>query len=260
MDYHPASGQSIVVGLEGIKKIANGAAAGIGGAPTQAQINQCAKNASTCTVRSGLGAIESGVVSGFTQLLAGLGSDSPAAVQACLADSSKCTLLSGEGAVLNGIGQLQTGLTSGLQTAVDGANTIAGCIGAPGNGCHAPGSKPGPSVKGGMSQLQQGVYAINELGVKEVARQANDTQGTIGAQLAVMQAEDKRAQDESLLYGPPTSDQAQTVVGGSSVLLTMNALDNGHSETVSRGIFAGIALLLLVGLGLLGVRGMRKPA
>jgi len=261
MDAHPANGQSILVGLQGIGKIANGLAGGIGNAPTQSQITQCAAKPSTCTVRSGLGAIENGVTSGFTQLLAGLGSADPASVNACLADSSKCTLLSGEGAVLNGIGQLQTGLVSGLQTAVDGANIIATCIGAAGNACKPPGSaKGGPSVKGGMSQLQQGVYAINELGVKEVARQANDTQGNLGAQLAVMQAENQRAKDDSLTYGPPSSSQAQTVIGGSSVVLTMNALDNHQNQTVSRGVMAGIALLLLFGLGMLGIRSMRRSA
>ena len=245
----------ILGGLEGINQIATGLSAGIGGAPTAADVAACEANASKCTVRSGLGAILAGVNSGFSQLLAGIGSNSPAAVNACLADSSKCTLLSGEAAVLNGVGQLQTGLQSGLGQAAAGASTIATCLGAAGNKCQG-----GPSVKSGTEQLQQGVYAINELGVKEVARQANDTQGTVGAQLGVMQAEDKRAADESLMYGPPSSDQAQTVVGGSSVVLTMDALDGRKGQTVDRGIFAAIALGLLVGLGLLGMRGMRRSA
>jgi putative membrane protein len=249
------SSPGIIGGLEGISQIADGLSAGIGGSPSAAQVESCERNSSTCTVRSGLAAILAGVKSGFEDLLAGLGSDSPGAVQACVADSSKCTLLSGEGAVLNGLGQLQTGLQTGLGQAAAGASTIATCIGAPGNECQG-----GPSLKGGVSQLEQGVYAINELGVKEVGRQANDTQGTIESQLAVMHAEDKRAQSESLLYGPPRSSQAQTVVGGSSVILTMDALDGRKSESVSRGIYAAIALLLLVGLGLLGMRGTRRPA
>jgi hypothetical protein len=256
----PHGNDGILAGLSGIDQIATGLATrGIGGAPTAAQIAGCQAQPPTdkCTVRAGLAALLEGVTSGFDQLLAGLGSDSPAAVQACVAhpDKQHCTLLSLSGALTNGLGQLQTGLQSGLGQAATGATTIATCLGAVGNKCQG-----GPSVKSGMSQIEQGVYAINELGVKEVARQAHDVQGTVGAQLAVMQAEDKRAKEESLLYGPPTSDQAQTVVGGSSVLLTMNALDNGHSETVSRGVYAGIALLLLVGLGMLGLRGMRKPA
>ena len=244
----------VLGGLNGIGLIAQGVSDGIG-SDSPAAVAACAKNSKLCTVRAGLGVLLQKVTSGFTQLLAGVGSDSPSAVNACLADSSKCTLLSGEGAVLNGLGQLQTGLQSGLGQAAAGAKLIATCVGAAGNACQG-----GPSVKGGMSQLQQGVYAINELGVKEVARQANDTQGTIGAQLAVMQAEDKRAQSQSLLYGPPSSDQAQTVVGGSSVILTMDALDGRKSQSVSRGIFAAVALLLLVGLGLVGMRGMRRSA
>src|SRR5207249_1715902 len=118
-------------------------------------------------------------------------------------------------------------LTNGLGLAYDGSGQITTGLG---------------QAKGGTSQIEQGVYTINELGVKEVARQANDTQSSIGGQLALMKAEDARAHDDALLYGAPSSDQATTVVGGSSVVLTMDALDGRKSETETRGVLAAVAL------------------
>jgi hypothetical protein len=104
------------------------------------------------------------------------------------------------------------------------------------------------------------VYAINELGVKEVGLAANDTAIQFGQSLGILRAQDERAANESLTYGPPTSDQARTVVGGSGVVLVMDALDGRKAESVTRGLFAGVTILLLLGLGLLGMRGRRRVA
>jgi putative membrane protein len=192
------------------------------------------------------------LLDGLAQLRSGL----EKAVEGLGNNSVQHSLVGGTFAAYQGSQQLTAGLrgqaapgsqqlTEGLGQAHSGSGKITGGLG---------------QATGGASQLEQGVYTINELGVREVARQANDTQGTIGAQLAVMQAEDKRAESEALLYGPPSSDQAKTVVGGSTVVLTMDALDGRKGQTVDRGIFAAIALALLVGLGLLGIRGMRRRA
>ena len=159
----------------------------------------------------------------------------------------------GLGLAQDGSSQLTTGLrdqaapgsaelTAGLGKAADGSGQITGGLG---------------KAKGGTSQVESGVYAINELGVKEIGRAANDTAIDIGQSLATLRAQDRRARTESLLYGPPSSDQARTVVGGSGVVLVLDALDGREADTVTRNIYVGIALLLLLGLALLAARRVR---
>jgi hypothetical protein len=76
----------------------------------------------------------------------------------------------------------------------------------------------------------------------------------------MLQAEDQRAMTSSLLYGPPSSGQAKTVVGGSGVVLVMDELDGRVRDTEVRNIFVGIGLLLMLGLALLRARGVRRVA
>src|SRR5207248_1558787 len=117
-------------------------------------------------------------------------------------------------------------LATGLGQADTGSGKITGGLG---------------QAKGGGSQIEQGVYAINELGVKEVGRSANDTAITIGQALGMLQAQDQRAQADSLMYPPPSSDQAKAVVGGSGVVLVMDELDARVPDSVRRNIYVGIA-------------------
>jgi putative membrane protein len=229
--------QSIWVGLEGIKEIADGLSAGIG-STAPPEVAACAKDPAKCSVRAGLAVL-------LQQLVGGFGSDSPAAIKECLADRSKCTLLSGVGAIVNGLGQLQTGLKSGIGEAATGAGTLATCIGA---GGPAP-CQGNPSVESGVSQVNNGVFLINEQGVKVVAASGTKTQLDVAQQYGLLRAEDTRAQEEAFLYGTPTSHNAATVVGGSSYVLMMDALDGRNAQTTFRAGLGVIVLLLAFGLG-----------
>ena len=236
-------------------------------------ISDCAPQVPSIATISGL------LASGLDQAVAGLGSKGNAH-----------SLIGGTAAAIAGVAKLLTGtatLRAGLEKAAAGSGKITAGLGLAHNGSQqltsglagqaAPGSQQlttglGQAASGsgkitgglgkaksGGSQIEQGVYAINELGVREVARSANDTAIQIGQQLGMLKDEDRRARTGSLLFGPPRSDQASTVVGGSGVVLVMDELDGRVRDTEVRNIFVGVGLLLLLGLSLLGAR-MRRVA
>ena len=227
-----------------IKQIAQGVAAGI------PSIQACLTGAGTpCAGNPSISSIAGQISAGVDDALAGLGSA-----------GNPNTLIGGTTAALNGTGQLLDGskeLFAGLQRAASGAGELA-------SGLNDAFSGSGQITEGlrtagaGTQSLEQSVYSINELGVKEVARSASEAAGEIGRQLALIEAQEARAATDSLMYGPPTSNQAETVVGGSGVVLTMESLDGRGADTAKRGIFLAVGLAALVGLALLG--GMaRKP-
>jgi putative membrane protein len=190
----------------------------------------------------GVGRLSSGVgdaINGTTQLFQG---------------SSELTAGLAEGAA----GSAQ--LTAGLVEATTGAGLLNAGLGeaAAGSGRLSEGIG---EAQDGAKQIEQGVYSINELGVKEIARGANDTAAELARSLALMEAQDERAATEAFTYGPPSSDQAETVVGGSGYVLTMDQLDGRQEDSMARGIAVGVGFLALIGMGILGARSLsRRPS
>lgn len=239
--------------VAGATAMANGAAqiaAGLGqaiagiGAPT---------DAATASIRGGVAALRSGsleLAAGIGRAIAGLGDA-----------GDRNTLIGGTTAAVEGADLLHAGsgqLTSGLTRATDGSGQLTAGLAraADGSGRLADGME---RAEGGAGQIEQGVYLVNEIGVREVARSARQKAAEVDRQLAMMKAQDRRAARESLLYGPPSSDQADVVVGGSGVVLTLDALDNRESDSATRGIATAVTFAVLLGLGLVlgGMRAVR---
>jgi putative membrane protein len=205
---------------------------------------------------SGVGRLSSGVgdaISGTTRLFQG-SSELTAGLGEAFAGSSELTAGLAEGAA----GSAR--LTSGLVEATTGAGLLNAGLGeaAAGSGRLSEGIG---EAQDGAKQIEQGVYSVNELGVKEIARGANDTAADLARSLALMEAQDERAATEAFTYGPPSSDQAETVVGGSGYVLTMDQLDGRQEDSTARAIAVGVGFLALIGMGILGARSLsRSPS
>jgi len=211
----------------------------VAGIATLVQAGAVQLAAGVASAVAGVGQLAAGVdeaISGTTELFRG-SSD----LTSGLGDA-----VAGSGELTAGLSEAEAGsgeLTAGLGDARDGSALLRDGIG---------------EASGGTEQIEQGVYSVNELGVKEIARGARETAAELARSLALMKAQDQRAANESLTYGPPASDQAITVVGGSGIILTMDQLDNRGAESTGRAVGAGVGLLALVGLGLLGARALRR--
>jgi putative membrane protein len=202
---------------------------------------------------SGVGRLSSGVgdaISGTTQLFQG-SSELTAGLAEGAAGSAELTA---------GLGEASAGsslLTAGLVEATSGAGLLNAGLGEASAGSGRLSEGIG-EAQDGAKQIEQGVYSVNELGVKEIARGANDTAAELARSLALMEAQDERAATEAFTYGPPSSDQAETVVGGSGYVLTMDQLDGRQQDSTIRGIAVGVGFLALIGLGILGARGLTR--
>lgn len=270
--------QSIQTGALGIQQILIGLAAGLDqiiagaqqiGGGLGAAIAGIGEptDAADASIRGGLNAIRLGALQladGMADAIAGIGdADTPDTLLygANAASEGADLLRAGSAELTSGLGEAHSGsgrLTAGLTEITDGAGRLASGLGEAADGSGRLSEGIG-DAKDGAGQIEQGVYLVNEVGVKEVSASANETAAELDRTLQFMHAQDERAANESLLYGPPSSDQAEVVVGGSGVVLTMDALDNRSSESATRGIGAIIALAVLGGL-LLGVRGLRRTA
>jgi putative membrane protein len=249
-----AGAGQIVSGANAIQAGANAIAACLTGPGTP-----CSGNPSVSAIA---GLIEAGALElalGIAEALDGLGQLSAGVDEAI--DGSK-RLFAGSQDLTAGLGEAVEGgqkLTAGLGEAASGSGELTAGLGEAASGSDRLAEGIGEAEKG-AGQIEQGVYSVNELGVKEIARNANETVSELARSLALMKAQDQRANEEALTYGPPSSDQAETVVGGSGVVLTMDQLDNRNTESAARGIGAAVGFLALVGLGLLGARSLsRKP-
>jgi putative membrane protein len=249
-----AGAGQIVGGANAIQAGANAVAACLTGSGTP-----CSGNPSVSAIA---GLVEAGALElaqGVADALDGLGQLSAGVDEAI--DGSK-RLFAGSQDLTAGLGEAVEGgqkLTAGLGEAASGSGELTAGLGKAASGSDRLAEGIG-EAKGGAGLIEQGVYSVNELGVKEIARNANDTVSELARSLALMKAQDKRANEEALTYGPPSSDQARTVVGGSGVVLTMDQLDNRSTESAARGIGAAVGFLALVALGLLGARSLsRRP-
>ena len=252
-----------------ISQIASGLVAGANA------IAACLTGGGTpCSGNPSVSNIAGQIEAGALELAAGIGDAIEGVAQ--LSDGIE-QLSDGMGEALDGVSQLHEGsleLTGGLGDAVEGSRALTVGLGeaASGSGELTAGLGEAASGSGrladgvgqardGAGQIEQGVYAVNELGLKEIARGANETAAELSRGLALMHAQDQRATEESLTYGPPTAENAETVVGGSSIVLVMDQLDNRAAESTGRGVAAGVGFLALVGLGILGARRLgRAPA
>jgi putative membrane protein len=249
-----AGAGQIVGGANAIQAGASAIAACLTGGGTP-----CSGNPSVSAIA---GLIEAGALElaqGVADALDGLGQLTAGVDEAI--DGSK-RLFAGSQELTAGLGEAVEGgqkLTAGLGEAASGSGQLTAGLGEAASGSDRLAEGIG-EAKGGAGLIEQGVYSVNELGVKEIARNANDTVSELARSLALMKAQDKRANEEALTYGPPSSDQARTVVGGSGVVLTMDQLDNRSTESAARGIGAAVGFLALVALGLLGARSLsRRP-
>jgi putative membrane protein len=159
-----------------------------------------------------------------------------------------------------GLGEAHSGsgrLTAGLRTAADGSGQLTAGLnrGVDGSGQIADGAE---ELRDGAQQIEQNIYLVNEFGVAEIARSASAKVAEIDRQLKLLDAQEARAEAEAVLYGPPSSDQAETVVGGSSVVLTLDALDGRTRASTTRGVGAAVALVLLALLALLALGTFRR--
>ena len=250
---------NIIGGANGIQAIVAGLSACLTGGGTPCSGNPSVSNIAG-QIQAGALQLAEGIaeaIDGVGQLTDGVGELSDGMTEA-----------------LDGVGELHDGsreLTSGLGDAVEGSRALTVGLGeaasgsarltdglgraADGSGRLAEGQG---EAKDGAGQIEQGVYSINELGLQEIARGANQTADELARALALMRAQDRRAEEDSLTYGPPSADNAETVVGGASIVLTMDQLDNRSSESAGRGVTAGVAFLIVLAIGLLATR-MRRP-
>ncbi|HEX6263049.1 MAG TPA: hypothetical protein VF097_09405 [Actinomycetota bacterium] len=268
--------QSIQTGAVGIQSIVAGLAAALdqiiaGAQQIEGGLGQAIagiglpSDAPDASIRGGLNAIRQGALQladGMADAIAGIGDeDTPDTLLfgANAASEGADLLRAGSAQLTSGLGEAHSGsgeLTAGLTQISDGAGQLASGLGEASSGSSRL-SKGIGDAKDGAQQIEQGVYLVNEVGVKEVSASANETAAELDRTLQFMHAQDERAANESLLYGPPSSDQAEVVVGGSGVVLTMDALDARSAESTARGIGALIALVILGGL-LLVIRGVRR--
>lgn len=245
----------IVAGANAIQFGANAIGACLTGPGTP-----CSGNPSVSAIA---GLIEAGALElalGLADALDGIGQLSAGVEEAI--DGSK-RLFAGSQDLTSGLGEAVEGgrkLTAGLSEAATGSSKLTTGLGeaASGSGRLADGIG---EARAGAGLIEQGVYSVNELGVKEIARSANETVAELGRSLALMKAQDQRANQEALTYGPPASDQAETVIGGSGVVLTMDQLDNRGTESAARGVGTAVGFLALIGLSFLGARSLaRRPS
>lgn len=203
------------------------------------------------SIRGGVAALQAGALrlsSGLADAVAGLGSAADrntliGGTTAAVAGADELT--AGSAKLTTGLDEAESGsarLTSGLEEAADGSGRLADGLG---------------QAAGGAGQVEQGTYLINEVGVREISRSASETAGEIGRQLAVMKAQDERAAVEALPYGPPSSDQAESVVGGSALVLTVRGLDEQGRDSVWRVLLIVLGALVLAAL-YFGVRVARR--
>jgi putative membrane protein len=245
----------IAAGATAIAAGLNGAQACLVGGGTPCSGNPSV-SAIAGLIRGGALELAAGIgdaISGVGRLSAGVG-DAIDGSTRLFQGSSELTAGLAEGAA----GSAQ--LTAGLVEATTGAGLLNAGLGEASAGSGRLTDGIG-EVQDGTKQIEQGVYSINELGVKEIARGANDTAAELARSLALMEAQDERAATEAFTYGPPSSDQAETVVGGSGYVLTMDQLDGRHEDSTARGIAVGVGFLALIGMGILGARSLsRSPS
>jgi putative membrane protein len=259
-----AGAGSIQAGAGGIQAIAANLAASIGSTGAEGTILFGLESIRLGALQLADGVAEA--IGGVGQLAAGVGSALDGTTQ--LFDGSRQLtdglgqLSAGSGELTAGLGRAATGsaeLTAGLVKATDGSGALTAGLSeaASGSGRLADGIG---QAKDGVGQVESGVYLMNELGVQEIARSANQAAAELGRAVSIMKAQDERAVSESISYGPPSSDQAETVAGGSGVVLTLDALDGRGAASTARGVGVGIGFLALLGLGLIGARGLgRQP-
>jgi putative membrane protein len=267
--------------LSGVDCLAGGAS-GCNGRPSATSLLSSidAASAAATDIASAMDKLAKGVATGLQQALDGIGNPNPkqktirgglAAIQA-----GALRLAAGVGLALNGLGNTTTGntliggtalglhgtqllhagsqqLTTGLGTAQSGSSRLTAGLGLAASGSGKITNGLGKAKAGGV-KIANGVALANKLGVQRIAKGANDTVNQLQGSLSLLRAEEGRAADLPPPYQPPSSDQADTVIGASSVVLSLDALDGrGHDSTI-RSLFT---LLMIGGLGLLALVGLR---